>query len=118
MVRPCPWCGALDTQAALQQVLAAQHQARALRPAQALAAAVADERGAALQVGIRDGQHLGRGVGEHRDIFLLGNTVNLVVCQRAAFHPVAGHNVDHRDFRPERRFVLRRVAHFDDANAH
>ena len=102
----------------LQQIFAAQDQAGALRSAQALAAAVAHEGGAALQIDVGDGQHLGRGVGEHRNVLLLGDAVDGVVVERAALHPVAGHDVDHRDLRSERGLVLRRIAHFDDAHAH
>ena len=102
----------------LQQVLAAEDQTGALRPAQALAAAVAYERGAALQVDVGNGQHLGRRVGEHGDILLLGNTVDGVVGERTAFHTVAGHDVHHRHFRTERGFVFRCIAHLDDAHAH
>ena len=47
------------------QVLAAEEQARGLRAAQALAAAVAHEVGAGLQVHVGHGQDLGGGVHQH-----------------------------------------------------
>ena len=45
-----PWCGALWTHAALHQILAAEDQSGRLRPADALAAAVRDQRRAVLQM--------------------------------------------------------------------
>src|SRR5689334_2677934 len=48
----------------LQQGLVADHQARALRSTEALATAVADHCGPALEVHVRDSQDLGGGVHE------------------------------------------------------
>ena len=57
----------------LHEILAAEQQPRALRPADELAAAVADQRRAALQVDVRNGENLGRGVHQHRHVVRLGD---------------------------------------------
>ena len=57
----------------LQDVLAAEQQPGALRSADRLAAAVGDDRRAALQVHVRNGQHFGRRIDEDRDVLRLGD---------------------------------------------
>ena len=48
------------------QILAAEQQPRGLRSAQAFASAIAHQRGAVLQVDVRDRENLGGGVHENR----------------------------------------------------
>ena len=57
----------------LQDVLAAEQKPGALRPADRLAAAVGDDRRAALQVHVGNGQNLGRRIHEDRNVLGLGD---------------------------------------------
>ena len=54
-----------------QEVLAAEEQAGALRPADRFAAAVGDDRRAFLEVHVRDRQHLGGRIDQDRDVLRL-----------------------------------------------
>src|ERR1039458_10212045 len=81
----------------LDEILAAQQDSGALRPADALAAAVAHQRGAPLEVDVGNRQHLSGGVHQHGDVLFLGDAVNGVVRQRSGFGSGPGEHVDHRD---------------------
>src|SRR5262245_26906532 len=58
-----------------QQDCPSEDQTRALGSAQSLAAAVADEGRAALQVAVGDGELLGRRIADDRYVLLLGDAV-------------------------------------------
>ena len=102
----------------LDQILASEHQPGALRPADVLAAAVADERRAALQVDVRNGQDLRRRVDEHRHVVRLGDVADHLGRERPAVVSRPGEDVDHRRLRADRELQRLGRIDLDDLHAH
>ena len=98
----------------LDQVLAPQKNARALRSADDLAAAVAHEGGAALQVNVRDRQDFRRGVDHDGDLEWPGDVRDRFERHRAGLVPPVREDVDHRRLRPDRELELLGRIHLDD----
>jgi hypothetical protein len=101
----------------LHEVLAAEQQSGGLRPAQALAAAVADERGAELQVDVRYGQDLGRRVDQHRHAALVRGLADGLRARRAFVRVRAGQDVAERCARAEGGLELVGRLDLDDLHA-
>src|SRR6185437_9247206 len=101
----------------LDQILAAQQESGALRASERLSAAIADQRRATPEVDVGYRKHLGRGVGQYRNISLLREAEKDVVIERTILRGGPGQNVYHRNPRPEGGFVFSRVSHLDDAHA-
>ncbi len=81
----------------LTEILLSEEEARALWPANGLAAAVAHERGAARQVNVRvHGEDFRRGIDQHGHIVRCGGGANGFGRHRARFIGRAGHEVNHR----------------------
>ncbi len=103
----------------LDEILAAEQQAGALWPADHFAAAVGDERRAALQVHVRqDGQDLRRGVDEDRDIVLFGHGGNGLDRHRSAVGAGAPFDIDHGRLRTDRELQGIHRVDFDQLGAH
>jgi hypothetical protein len=77
------------------EVLAPEEQAGALRAAEALAAAVADEVGPGLEVDVRDGEDLGGGVDEDRNAPGPRPHADGAGVERALVDPGTGEDVHH-----------------------
>ena len=99
------------------EILAPEEQTARLRPAQALAAAVGDERRAVLQVHVRDGEDLGGRIDDNRNSLRLGQRSHDLQAQRALVDARARHDVDEGRSRAERGFELRDRRDFDHAQA-
>ena len=75
-------------------------------------------RGAALQVNVRDREHLCRRVHKNRNIPLFGQAHDIVKRQRPGLRPGTCQDIYHGDAGPERSFEFRRRLGFDDPDAH
>ncbi len=106
--------GAVDPRGA-HEILAPEQQAAGLRTAQALAAAVADERRAVAQMHVGDRQDLGGGIDEHGNALGRRHRGNRLEIERTLVDAGPGHDVDERRARPERRLELGWRGHLDDA---
>ncbi len=102
----------------LNQVLPAEQDAGALRSADELAAAVGDERGAALQVNVRNREDLRRGIDQHRNVVLLRDRRDRLGAHRPGLVALAGEDVNHRGPRADRELELFRRLDLDDLHAH
>ena len=90
---------------------------RRLRSAQALAAAVADQRRAVLQMDVGHGEDFRRRVHQDGHVLRLRDRRHHLDRKRAVVGVRAGEHVDHRGARPERRFELLHRLDFDDLDA-
>ncbi len=102
----------------LHQILAAEQQPGALRTANELAAAVADERGAALQVNVRNREDLRRRVDEAPARCAASRCAAIAsVDIGPAVVPRTGEDVDHRGPRADRELQRLRRLDLDDLHA-
>ena len=102
----------------LQDVLAAEEQSGALRTADRLAAAVRDDRRAALEVDAGNGQDLGRRVDEDGNVPGLGDPGDGLQCHWPRTGPVVRHQIDHGRSRVERVLELLDRLDRDHRDAH
>ena len=101
----------------LNEVLAAEQQAGGLRTANALTAAIGDQRGTLGQVDVGHGEDFGGGVDKDRDVALLGHVADHLGGKRAALGIGSSENVDHGGARTEGRVKFLDGAGFDDTRA-
>jgi len=102
----------------LQDVLAAEEKSGALRTADRLAAAVGDDRRAALEVHAGNGQDLGRRVDEDGNVFGLGDLGDRLQRHRPRTRPVVRKQIDHGRSRVERVLELFDRLDRDHCDAH
>src|SRR5208337_3002794 len=100
----------------LEQVLFAKQEARRLRAADALPAAVGNGRGAALEVNVGDSEDLGRRVHDDGHVVALGGLRDDPGSEGAVV-PRPAEDVSHGGALVERGFELGSVAHGDDLHA-